>query len=202
MATGVIQKVFQKNEAKNWPGAVQFADGTKLSTFQDRLIAIAEGGIGREAEYETEISESKNGKVYKNLKSIRLSGSGIIGTPGTAPVGAQAPAPAITELVVAIRENTIEMRDLLVELRKLAAMDIARYTPDYLPQPATRLTPADMASATDPLADAQERLGRSIGAEAAAAQFDYLRTKFAKRPAELAAKVKSLLEANGVDASA
>ena len=56
-------------------------------------------------------------------------------------------------------------------------------------------------SSADPLADAQERLGRSIGVEAAAAQFDYLRTKYAKRPAELAAKVKSLLEANGVEAA-
>jgi len=189
MATGVIQKVFQKNEAKNWPGAVQFVDGTKLSTFQEKLIAIAEGGIGREAEYETEISESKNGKVYKNLKAIRVSGSGV-GTPGTAP-GSAAPAPAsisgIAELVAAIRENTIEMRDLLAQLR-----------------PPRRLTladapPAPDESLADPLADAQERLGRVIGAEAAAAQFDYLRAKFAKRPAELAAKVTSLLAANRVE---
>ena len=201
MVTGVIQKVFQKNESKNWPGAVQFTDGTKLSTFQEKLIAIAEGGIGREAEYETEIRESKNGKVYKNLKSIWLSGSGNSGTAPLAPI-TTAPAPAniagIVELVAAIRENTIEMRDLLTEFRKPIVPVSGIRTLELRPEDPY-VPPASVTTASDPLADAQERLGCSIGHDAAAAQFDYLRTKFAKRPAELAEKVKSLLAANGVE---
>jgi hypothetical protein len=212
VATGTILNVIAKNEARNAPGIVEFTDGTKLSTFDDGLIAQALNARGQIAEYDVQFRQGKNGKQYTNLsKLVVRNGSAPLPSPVREPI---APVPpivppsnnfgqvaeiesAITRLAGVIQSLTVAVERGAAILR-LALPNIASAPVDNGYRESAQSEIAAIP-APDPIAIAQERLGRDIGPDAAAAQFDFLRTKHAKHPKKLAEASMKLLAAHGIE---
>ncbi len=197
MATGTVQKVYamgpNPKTGKNSPWAVIFTDGLRASTFDDIGAAVI-GSEGKLVEYTTR----QNGKYY-DLIAFRVIGAG---TPATPAAGAQSAGSgsvlqgvdvAGTVIASAVKELTAAIRELTSQLARAPKVNTAGVAPGEPAAAAVAAPPAD------PVAAAQANLAQHIGSEdAAAAMFDALRRKYAKKPEKLLDAAKELLGAHGV----
>ncbi len=197
MAIATITRVFGKNEAKNWPGSVTFSDGKKCSTWDDKLIAIADGALGQLAEYTYEEVAGKNGKTYLNLKSLMLKGAS---SPSAQQSEAPAPARGVdfggAVIASAVKDLTAAVRELTSQLARQGSARVLLGSTAGSPAADSPAT----ASAVDRFVEAEEKLAKATESpEAARAMCEAIEKKYAKNPDGRWPAVEKCLRAHGVE---